>query len=167
MAFNEPMATFSENPPDPASVSTVTELRTAMRQLYKTTFRTLAEAATQAGLSVATVHNLVNADHPALPTADTLNKFVSACGQDVGPWLATRNRIHDTQGKRGPNRRLNARARRSLAELLNTCDSDRRHLQDEAVIFYARVRAELADPGTRLAFLRADGSTTLIELLFH
>jgi hypothetical protein len=166
MEFNKPMPKFSKKPPSPDKIDSTTDLRIALRHLYEDNFRTLADAAAAAGLSIATVHNLVNADHPAVPTAQTINKFVSSCGQDIGPWLAARQRIHRSYGTRGPNLKLSSTARHSLALLLAITDSDRRRLQNEALILYACVREELRNPDTRLAFITKDGTTKPIEVLF-
>ncbi|MFI0406185.1 hypothetical protein [Actinomadura sp. 3N508] len=48
--------------------------------------------ATDAGLSAATVHALINGA-TALPRVRTLESFVQACGEDPGPWLAARARL--------------------------------------------------------------------------
>ncbi|TDB78713.1 tetratricopeptide repeat protein [Actinomadura sp. KC216] len=48
--------------------------------------------ATDAGLSAATVHALINGG-TALPRVRTLESFVQACGEDPGPWLAARSRL--------------------------------------------------------------------------
>jgi transcriptional regulator with XRE-family HTH domain len=123
---------------DPDRIQTGQDLAEQLRALYVAGGWSMHRMADAAGLSSATVRNMING--PSVPQASTLEAFVAACGQRKEPWLRARGRaLRDRESGRPSPVELqeqveeaNARARRAEAALYLTGASPDQVLKSQA-----------------------------------
>ncbi|MFF0249969.1 tetratricopeptide repeat protein [Streptosporangium sandarakinum] len=77
---------------DPERIRTSRQLAEQLALLFDRDHRGVQRLAADAGLGAATVQALINGG-TALPRAGTVERFVRACGEQPGPWLAARARL--------------------------------------------------------------------------
>lgn len=77
---------------DPDRIRTSQDLAEQLALLFDRDPRGVQRLAADAGLGAATVQALITGG-TAIPRAATLERFVRACGQRPGPWLAARARL--------------------------------------------------------------------------
>ncbi|MET9067784.1 hypothetical protein [Streptosporangium sandarakinum] len=77
---------------DPERICTSRQLAEQLALLFDNDRRGVQRLAADAGLGAATVQALITGG-TALPRARTVERFVRACGQQPGPWLAARTRL--------------------------------------------------------------------------
>ncbi|GGQ18027.1 hypothetical protein [Streptosporangium pseudovulgare] len=77
---------------DPERIRTGRQLAEQLALLFDRDPRGVQRLAAKADLSAATVQALITGG-TALPRAETVERFVRACGREPGPWLAARARL--------------------------------------------------------------------------
>jgi hypothetical protein len=71
---------------DPTTVTTLEDLKRELGVLFDQARMSYNSLAGRAGLSAATLHDLIN-NAESLPRRDTVQLFVRACGENEGPWM--------------------------------------------------------------------------------